>query len=291
MRQIHVIINPISGQPQPVLYTLNSVFHAAGVNWDVSVTHAGGDAYRAAKTAASQGVDVVAVYGGDGTVLEAATGLLGTTTPLAILPGGTANILSVELGIPHDLAAATQIACREDSPVRKVDLGQSGKRFFIQRVGIGLDADKVNQATRELKQKYGKLAYSIGWLQAIRTASKARYTLQLDGREVICEGVTCHIANSGSIGVPGLVLLREISVSDGLLDVLIVRDTSIGSALSIASIAAGHPINSDAFHHWQVREVSVTADMPQRVHADGEMWEDIPLSVQVLPEAVHILTP
>jgi len=91
--------------------------------------------------------------------------------------------------------------------------------------------------------------------------------------------------------VPGLALLREISVSDGLLDVLVVRDTSIGSALSIASIAAGHPVNRDAFHHWQVREVTVTSDPPQHIHADGEMWEDTPLTVQVSPAAVGILTP
>ncbi|HLK60129.1 MAG TPA: diacylglycerol kinase family protein [Chthonomonadaceae bacterium] len=291
MRRVHVIINPISGQPKPVLYTLNSVFREAGVAWDVSVTQNRGDACRAAKKAAAQGVDVVAAYGGDGTVLEAATGLLGTTTPLAILPGGTANILSVELGIPHDLAAAARIACREDSPIRKVDLGQSGEQFFIQRIGIGLDADKVNRATRELKQKYGRLAYSIGWLQAVHETPRARYRLRLDGREEEAEGVTCHIANAGSTGVPGLVLLPDISVSDGLLDVLVVRDVSIGSALSIASIAAGHPIHPEAFHHWQAREITVSTDSPQRIHADGEMWEDTPITVQVLPEAVSILTP
>ena len=290
MRHIHVIINPISGRPQPVLYTLNSVFREAGVSWDVSVTQNSEDACRAAKTAATQGVDVVAAYGGDGTVLEAATGLLGTTTPLAILPGGTANILSVELGIPHDLAAAAQIACSEDSSIRKVDLGQSGEQFFIQRIGIGLDADKVNRATRELKQKYGRLAYSIGWIQALHETPIAHYMLQMDGREEECDGVTCHIANAGSIGVPGLKLLPDISVSDGLLDVLVVRKAGLGSALSIASIAAGHPIHSDAFHHWQVRDVAVTSDSPQRVHADGEMWADTPLTVQVVPEAVGILT-
>ncbi|HZT42415.1 MAG TPA: diacylglycerol kinase family protein [Chthonomonadaceae bacterium] len=291
MRRVHVIINPISGRAQPVLYTLNAVFREAGVAWDVSVTHACGDAYHAARTAAAQGVEVVAVYGGDGTVLEAATGLLETTTPLAILPGGTANILSVELGIPHDLAAATRIACSEDSPIRKVDLGRSGERFFIQRIGIGLDAEKVNRATRELKQKYGRLAYSIGWLQAVRETPKTRYALQLDGREEACEGVTCHIANSGSLGVPGLVLLPDISVSDGLLDVLVFRDTSIGSALSIARLAAGHPADPGAFHHWQAREVSITADPPQLIHADGEMWEMTPIKVQVMPDAVGILTP
>lgn len=291
MRRVHVIINPISGQPTPVLYTLNKVFHRAGMEWDVSVTHTDGDACRAAKAAVAQGVDVVAVYGGDGTVLEAATGLVGTTTPLAILPGGTANVLSVELGIPQDLEAATRIACNAESLVRKVDMGQSGERFFIQRIGIGLDADKVNLATRELKQKYGRLAYALGWLHAARETPIARYTLRLDGQEAECEGVTCHIANSGSIGVPGLSLLPDISVSDGLLDVLVVRDTRIGSALSFARLAAGQPADPEAFHHWQVREVTVTADPPQRIHADGEMWESTPVTVCILPGAVGILTP
>jgi len=291
MRRICVIINPVSGRPQPVLYTLNSVFREANAKWDVSVTQGAGDARRAAAEAAAKGVDVVAVYGGDGTVLEAATGLLGTTTPMAILPGGTANVLSVELGIPQALAAAGRVACDEGSQVQKVDMGRSGDRFFIQRIGIGLDADKVNRATRELKQRYGRLAYSIGWLQAAHETPKAHYTLRLDGREEECEGVTCHIANSGSIGVPGLKLLRDISVSDGLLDVLVVRDAGIGSALSIASIAAGHPINPDAFHHWQARDVAVSVNTPQPVHADGEMWDSTPLDVHVLPGAVGILVP
>lgn len=289
MRRVHVIINPISGQPKPVLSILNAVLRQAGVEWDASVTHTGGDACRAARAAAAQGVDVVAVYGGDGTVLEAATGLMGTTTPLAILPGGTANVLSVELNIPQDLEAAARIACSAESTVRRVDMGQSGERFFIHRIAIGLDADKVNLATRELKQKFGKLAYSIGWLQAARETPKARYHLQLDRREVECEGVTCHIANSGSIGVPGLVLLPDISVSDGLLDVLILRDTQIGTALELARLAAGHPVDPEAFHHWQVREVSVVTDPPQRVQADGEMWEYTPITVRLSPGAVGIV--
>lgn len=291
MKSVHVIINPAAGRPAPVLYTLNTVLNRVGVKWDVSITHAAGDARQAAKRAAAEGADVVAVYGGDGTVLEAATGLLGTNTPLAILPGGTANVLSVELGIPRDLAASARLACGEESSVRKVDLGRSGDRCFIHRVGIGLDANKVNLATRELKQKYGVLAYSIGWLQAARETPMARYRISLDGKDMEVEGVTCHIANSGSIGVPGLVLLPDISISDGLLDVLVVRDTSIGSALSIGQLAVGHPVDPAAFYHWQAREVTVKADPPQLVQADGEMWEKTPVTARVLPGAISIVTP
>jgi hypothetical protein len=94
--RVHVVINPGSGQPQPVLHTLNTVFRAAGVEWDASLTHQSGDARIQARDAAAAGVDVVAVYGGDGTVMEVAEGVEGTAALLGVLPGGTASILRAD---------------------------------------------------------------------------------------------------------------------------------------------------------------------------------------------------
>ena len=102
-KKIHVIINPASGQPQPILNRLNDVFHPAGVHWDISITQQGGDATRFARQAIADGADVVAVYGGDGTVMEVAQAVMGGDVPMAILPGGTANLMSVEMGIPKNL--------------------------------------------------------------------------------------------------------------------------------------------------------------------------------------------
>ncbi|MGH2353414.1 MAG: diacylglycerol/lipid kinase family protein, partial [Chloroflexota bacterium] len=104
--RIAVIINPAAGQDQPVLGTFNRVFQAAGVDWEVFVTKRGGDACRYAEAATRQDFDAVAVYGGDGTVAEVASGLIGGDVPMAIFPGGTANVMSSELGIPRDLAEA-----------------------------------------------------------------------------------------------------------------------------------------------------------------------------------------
>ena len=91
-KHIHVVINPASGQDQPILNTINDVFRECGVSWDISVTQQSGDARRFAETAVANGADVVAGYGGDGSVMEVAQGLMGTDIPLAILPGGTANL-------------------------------------------------------------------------------------------------------------------------------------------------------------------------------------------------------
>jgi diacylglycerol kinase family enzyme len=150
-RKIHVVINPASGQPQPILHTLNSVFHPLGIDWEVFITRESGDAERYSRQAAASGVDVVAAYGGDGTVMEAARGLAGSPTPLAILPGGTANLMSVELSVPKDLAQAAAIAANPNSragggcrPFRRPDP-------FPAAPGLGFAARKVEIADRDLR--------------------------------------------------------------------------------------------------------------------------------------------
>jgi len=86
-RKIRVVANPGSGQPKPVLHTLNSVFRSENVEWDLSLTNESGDAERFAREAVNDNVDVVAAFGGDGTVMEVARGLMGSNVPMAILPG------------------------------------------------------------------------------------------------------------------------------------------------------------------------------------------------------------
>jgi diacylglycerol kinase family enzyme len=86
-RRVHVVINPASGKDQPILNTLNDVFHQHGVEWDVSITHKYGDATAQAKDAIARGVDLVVGYGGDGTQHELANAVIGTETPMAVLPG------------------------------------------------------------------------------------------------------------------------------------------------------------------------------------------------------------
>jgi diacylglycerol kinase family enzyme len=99
-KRIVVIANPAAGQDEPVLGTMNKVFGASEYKWDLWLTKQGGDGKRLALQAIEEAADIVAVYGGDGSVREVASALAGSDVPMAILPGGTANVMSVELGIP-----------------------------------------------------------------------------------------------------------------------------------------------------------------------------------------------
>jgi YegS/Rv2252/BmrU family lipid kinase len=289
-KKVHIIINPASGQPQPILNQINDVFYPAGVEWSVSITLKSGDATRFTKQAIAEGVDVVCSYGGDGTVMEVAQAVQGGDTPMAILPGGTANLMSVELGIPKDLSKAAQIAINPNSVIRRVDMGQTGDQLFMLRVGIGLAGEKVKLADRELKDKWGILAYSIAGLKALQTVPVAKYRITVDGVEYETEGKTCLIDNAGNIGVQGMTPTK-VSVSDGLLDVIVVRDASVGSLLAVGSTVLGRDANPDALKHWQGGEITIECDPPQTVQGDGENWGETPTSAKVLPGVLPILVP
>jgi diacylglycerol kinase (ATP) len=291
-KRIQVIINPASGQPEPVLHTLNKVFREAGFDWDVSITKEDGDATRFAAKAVAAGADIVAAYGGDGTVMGVAMALREVDTPLAILPGGTANLMSVELGIPKDLEKAALIACSENSIIRQVDMGQMNEeRYFLLRVGLGFSARKVEYADRALKDRFGILAYTLAGLKALTDDNKAHYRLVLDGQENEVEGLACLVDNAGNMGISGVAPAHNISVSDGLLDVIIVRSTAFVSMLTSGPSLLGEKANPEVSYHWQASQIRIDAAPAQPVQVDGELGGETPVTIRAVPNAVRVIVP
>ena len=289
-KRIHVVINPASGQDQYILNTINRVFHEQEVPWDVSITQKSGDAGRFARQAITDGAEIVGAYGGDGTVMEVAEAVSGGQIPMAILPGGTANLMSVELGIPKDLNEAAQVLVDPNSVIRQIDMGQVGEKKFMLRVGIGFAGEKVKIADREMKDKWGILAYSIAGLKALKTTSVAQYRITVDGIEHETDGKTCLIDNAGNIGMQGMSADKAISVSDGMLDVIVVRDASVSSWIAVGDQILGREPKPGAVKHWQGREISIECDPPQTVQLDGEIWDPTPVSAKVLPGVLPVLT-
>jgi diacylglycerol kinase (ATP) len=289
-RKITVIINPGSGQPKPILHSLNSVFRPADVTWEVFLTHESGDAEKFAREAVQNKVDAVAVFGGDGSVMEVARGVMGSDIPMAILPGGTANLMSVELGIPKDLIKAAEIAADPASKMRAIDMGDINGTFFLLRVGLGIAAQKVELADREMKDRFGIMAYSIAALKAMKDAQQVRYRFTLDGKQIEEDGITCLVDNAGNFGVAGFTASNNISVSDGLLDVLLIRDKSFQTAVAVGKSVATSTPSGDTVHHWQAKEISIDADPPQSIQVDGEIGWETPVNIKVLPGVVNVLT-
>lgn len=293
-KKIQIIVNPAAGQATPVLSILNDAFKDTEWEWDILLTKAAGDAQRLAREAAEAGADLVAAYGGDGTVMEVASGLSGCDVPMAIFPGGTANVMSVELDIPFDLAEAVKVALAPDSQRVAIDMGRyvEGDMPFILRMGIGLEAEMVEKADRTLKDRFGSLAYALSALQALRDPQVSRYRMVLDGVEVEAEGFSCLICNSANLGRPGMSLSPKTSVRDGLLDVFVLTSTALPSLLQLAAsvVGSGEVVGAN-LQQWQAREIHLVAEPNQVVQLDGEVQGETPLTVSVIPAAVEIIVP
>jgi diacylglycerol kinase (ATP) len=289
--KIHVVINPASGQDQPVLNVLNDVFHKAGVDWDVSITHKSGDATRQARAAAESGVDLVAAYGGDGTQMEVANGLLGTGVPQAILAGGTGNAMAHELGVSLNLREAAQLIV-SSSQRRAIDLARSGERVYMLRAYTGVPADAG--ASREEKDKLGQLAYIRASLKIASSMKPVRYFGKVDGQEFDTEALICFILNAGSIGgVLGIELptVGEVNISDGLLDLYAIEAETSQPFISLPKHLLRTDDSSFKIHHWQGSEITLEAIPPQDVWIDGEVGGETPFVTQVIPQALEIVVP
>jgi YegS/Rv2252/BmrU family lipid kinase len=295
---VHIIVNPASGQNRPVLSILNDVFHPSGIDWEVFVTKDAGDARRYAQASVEAGVDAVGAYGGDGTVMEVASALVGTPVPLAIFPGGTANVMSIELGIPSDPAEACALVSHGNSVIRAIDVGQVDSYYFLTRIGMGLEANVIEQTAREQKDRMGWLAYTLNALRELADPKLSQYRLTLDGQVIETDGLMCAVSNSGVFGtspaIPGrpvINLAPDISVSDGVLDVIVIRRGDLASLLSVAaSMVAGNE-KAEPLLHWTAREASIEADPPQTIQLDGEIIGSTPVQARVLPQALRVIVP
>jgi diacylglycerol kinase (ATP) len=206
---------------------------------------------------------------------------------MAIIPGGTANVMSVELGIPIDIALATNLIVTPHE-IRTIDLGKMGDQHFMLRIGIGFEAEMMKNADHDTKARLGNLAYAFSAIQSLQTTQNATYKLTLDGEEVSIDGASCMIANSGNLGRQGIKVAGAVEVDDGLLDVVVIRNIDLPEIASLLANALG---GGEALPHWQVREVRVQVDPPQTGICDGELFEATDVTATVIPQALKIITP
>jgi YegS/Rv2252/BmrU family lipid kinase len=293
IENIHIIINPAAGEEEAVLPFINASMKEAGITWEAFITHKAGDGIKFAIAAVKKGVDALAVYGGDGTVIEAISGLIGSEIPLIILPGGSANVVATELGIPKDFKEICTLLVHGSLEAKTIDVGQFDEHYFITGISIGFGADLVKGADRETKNKIGILAYFLSAAAALKKTKKTVYHLNIDGQEYKLQGLTCIITNTGNLGFTKISLDKHIDVSDGFLDVVILRKANLGllKHIVITLLKRERPHNLELVQHWQGKDISVSSTPRQTIQCDGEVLEEMPLHINIIPGAIKVLVP
>jgi len=289
LNHIFLIINPSAGQSEPIMEIISRVFHDSEKKVDIHVLEDGEKASDII-TLSKSNADLIAVYGGDGSVTEAAAGLIGIDIPLAIIPGGTANILAKELGIPQDTEAALKLIRDGHFQVKIIDTGMVNSRPFLLRINLGIMAEMITTADNDLKNKIGQLAYGVSTIKSIYEAEPVKYQLLIDGEATEATGVALTVTNSGSIGIGDLQLQPGISISDGLLDVVLLKDTGFLSLMKAAGSSL-MGMETGAISHWKCREVKITMPGKQNYICDDCEESATELVISVVPASLSFVIP
>jgi diacylglycerol kinase (ATP) len=293
-----IIVNPYAGNEKPARLRrrLGGAFAELDAPFDLVATTHPGHAVALAREAVLLGYRAVAACGGDGTLAEVAAGLAGSTTPLAVLPRGTANQVAQNLGIPRGLVKAVAVAV--NGRVTTIDLGRIGDRPFALVAGAGFDAAVMQAATREMKERWGFAAYVYAAVRQTLNAAPRRFRLIIDDRQIEVDAVSVMAANVGELFARWLPLRVPLGPRpnsawhDGLLDVVILAPRNPQDVAALLWRAAhGGFSTSDRLLHFQARTLTIDADPPIAVQVDGDPSGETPVSMSVMRDALRVLVP
>lgn len=289
MRRAALIYNPTSGRRKhaqaldPVLATLRG----GGFAVEPAPTSYAGEATVLARGLAADGCEVVFSFGGDGTAREVAAGLVGTSTALGFLPGGTANVLSHGLGLPNDPLRAAAALCT--APVCDFDVGLAGGPFLMM-VSAGLDATILAGLDLRLKRRLGKGAYV--W-QGMREWWRYAYP-DLD---ILADGkrLTATFAAVANIPYYGgsFRLAPDAQPDDRLLDLVLFHGRGRLATLGFAfDLFRGAHVRRRDVTVLRAEEVVLAGPAGAAAQVDGDLCaERLPLTVRLAPERLKVLFP
>lgn len=291
-----IIVNPVSGRHDPTTTRtmLEERFTREQIDFEVRETTQAGDALKWAQGAEQEGFDLVVVSGGDGTVMEAMSGLIksGGNVPLAQIPVGTANLLVRSLLIPTDQEEALDVIFTGKQ--ERIDVGYLPEqdRYFALVAGAGYDARLIGDASRELKNVLGFAAYIVTGIKNLFTLRPARITLEVDGQRRRLRAHTIMVVNVGEIGEGGVALGPNIHPHDGKLDLVIISSATLWGALQIAfRILTRRFKGNRDLKYLSASRVRITAKPPLPVQIDGEQVGETPLYAEAVPEGALLVVP
>ena len=238
-----------------------------------------------------ESTDLIIVLGGDGTVHEAINGVaeLEKRPVLGILPGGTCNDFSRMLRMPQNHAKAARSLMQGKTQL--LDVGKVNDHYFLNFWGVGLVAATSTNIDAGQKKVMGKLSYFLSALKTVQTAEPFQYTIQADEHHLEGEAVMILAMNGRYIGT-NQIPFPNMKIDDGLLDVLIVKDSTFSSFIELFNLEELQPNNQDTegnLQHFQASSLYVETKPFLEADMDGEIYLGTPAKLTVLPKHVQMI--
>jgi YegS/Rv2252/BmrU family lipid kinase len=294
-RSACLIFNPVAGQgdSEQDLAIIRAILEPE-IDLDIQLTTEDSCADDLARQAIERGVNLIIASGGDGTLSETATAVVGTDVPFGIISRGTANAFAHALGIPDTIDAACKVILQ--GVTRTVDAAYCNGHPMVLLAGIGFEADAVERADREAKNRFGILAYVLAGLQELRTMENFDVEIETEDKIIKTSAAAVTVANAA----PSTSILAQgpagIVVDDGLLDMTIVAPANRTGAIAAAfhlfqTASTGNAAERNDIGYLRAKQFKIKTDPPQKVVVDGEILGTTPVEIHCVPASLKVFVP
>lgn len=325
LKRAIIIYNPMSGRPgrrAANARAMTRLLEARGLQADAFATNGPRDASRLASNAVADQVDIIVSYGGDGTLNEVIQGVAVSETALAVWPGGTANVVARDIGMMTsidrlaDIIAAGKtkrvslgLARSEDADTRRHgDAGTRRRgegvvaesprppgsvsphsRYFLMMAGIGIDASIARGVNHRLKRATGEFAYWWCGIKHLFFGRAARFSIEVDGKHY--ESAFALVGNGKGYG-GGMMMTPGAKLEEPWFEVFILPPQSNNFAYlrALAACRKGTPEAGGATLIRGKHIKANSADEPW-VEVDGEVIGPLPMTFDIVPDALSIIVP
>lgn len=234
-------------------------------------------------------VDLVIVGGGDGSLNAAVDGIVDTQLPLGILPLGTANDLARTLGIPTSLPDACQVIATGQQ--RRIDLGWVNGKHFFNVASLGLSVKITQRLTKEVKRRWGVLAYAATAFQVMWESRPFRAEIRIHGKSIQVRTVQIAVGNGRYYG-GGMAVVHDATIDDQRLDLYSMEIKHWWQIIPLLpAMRQGRHINSRQVRALHGQEIEVHTRKPRPINTDGEITTYTPAHFKVIPHAIAVLAP
>jgi diacylglycerol kinase family enzyme len=296
-----LVVNPVARTvSKPTLAVIEKAL-SADFRLEVAETKEKGHASELAAQAVADGIDLVVVFSGDGTINEAVNALAGSDVALGVLPGGATNVLVRSLELPTDPVECTGVLIGKalDDEAFRLHLGRADGRYFAVNCGAGVDAAamrRLDQRFPKTKTKFDRAAFrAVGWELLVGYAGRLPdLRVRVDDAEPT-DSLSVMVGRTDPYTYykgRGLRMTPEASLHEGL-DVLSVRKLNRRSVPRVAWQVFGsarHVHGRDIDYWHDASHVLVTADEPFPVQVDGDSLGDHRrLDVELAREALWVV--
>jgi YegS/Rv2252/BmrU family lipid kinase len=295
-RSACLIFNPVAGNSDPDqdLATIQEMLEPF-IDLDIRLTTPEIDADQLAREAVARGVQEIIASGGDGTLSAVAGAIVGTNIPLGIISRGTANAFANALDIPNTIETACETIL--GGLTRVVDAGMcNGKMPMVLLAGVGFEAETVELADREMKNRWGMLAYVLSGIKQLNNLERFEAEIETEDKIVTVTAVAVTVANAAP---PTSILAQGpagIIFDDGLLDITLVAPENKAGAIAasyhlLQTALSGNASDRDDIGYMRAKKIKITTDPPQKVVLDGEIIGMTPLSIECVPGGLTVFVP